>query len=671
MSAGAPDDAQCADLDEGAFSRPGTRGGVVCCVQAGPSVGPCTWSLFCGCAGAGVWKLTCRALRTGTDWDLGGLDESDVMAGLEASGLIQPTAAPEARTATQPQGDDDGAGAVAGVGLVAPTAAASDLLASEATTRLKPPTRHPSTERTKRKKRARQSEKLSRREKRAKQTNQFSTPNIDESVTSLFIDLIKSGRILTTSCFSGVPQHYLRQNGAFVPCSKVETVALFENHFGMDVPLEATGRLSTAMKQYMTHKLGGASINTSEQQVQSMRNAARMALAFEDGVSLVFNGKGGCKLQETTDGLVLFTGEVAAALSPGSKDALRAVVANPCVLPPAAREFVALVRAIIGNDALTDQLLTLEAHTLAGLDDAAKWCVNAFGEKRDVGKTLILSMFNIVAGTVFFRRIADNHRSAFTADGTGGVQVATAAQKAYGSARKLLLDEISTSNVRANWDTIKLWQNAYQVFHSPWRTGGPLVLRATRVDVSGNYIDPNNAFKGSIALEDKRGILCVKISDPGEPEAVTAQRVLRARELSAWLRGEGSRTLDEVRLALLAVIVHYASGKRIPDRNQPHDWFTLDKYEKDTPEAQMRVWFAQNEALFTRGTESDRVYPARVFKRAGIALGTGGAALKRPYEALHELMWAKFGHATDGDVPLGDRKDTNNMVYISGVRMAD
>ena len=80
----------------------------------------------------------------------------------------------------------------------------------------------------------------------------------------LFIDLIKSGRILTTSCFSGVQQHYLRQNGAFVPCSKVETVALFENHFGMDVPLEATGRLSTAMKQYMTHKLGGASINTSE-----------------------------------------------------------------------------------------------------------------------------------------------------------------------------------------------------------------------------------------------------------------------------------------------------------------------------------------------------------------------------------------------------------------------
>ena len=126
-----------------------------------------------------------------------------------------------------------------------------------------------------------------------------------------------------------------------------------------------------------------------------------------------------------------------------------------------------MVKAIICNDADVDRFFTLEARTLAGMDDAAKWSTTFFGEARKVAKTLLASMFKSVAGPVVTQLIKDEHRPAFTSAGGGGARVLRAARATYGRARKLVLDEVGQTKARAEWVNVKRWQDEFKPMSAP------------------------------------------------------------------------------------------------------------------------------------------------------------------------------------------------------------
>jgi hypothetical protein len=139
------------------------------------------------------------------------------------------------------------------------------------------------------------------------------------------------------------------------------------------------------------------------------------------------------------------------------------------------------------------------------------------------------------------------------------------------------------------------------------------------------------------------------------------ERIKAAEELSKWLAGERGSSVEEARMAVIALVVKYAKG-RVPNRCEAHDWNTLDKLEMQTAEALLRVWLDANVTRFRREETDDKLYPKDVLKASMIRVGVGSQALKKPYAALAEFLRERLGSFDEG-------RDTNGTVYYCGLRM--
>ncbi len=495
------------------------------------------------------------------------------------------------------------------------------------------------------------------------------SPAYDAPVEALFVKLVEQLRVLNTGIFSdGRLGHYLLCGGAYVPFAKANLVAIYQKEFDVTCSLADLPRLDKAIKTYVRFKLDQLTTPTDDSVLVSMRNLARRAIAFRDGSCLKFDEHGNCSYRDTMQSdMLFFEDELADALPPAQLRELLAFI-NDKVDPPAMGELSKLIRAVICDDGITEQWLTLEARSLADFPDAAKWSVVACGVQRRVGKSLLLMLFSKAVGPSLARKVETYHRTAFTGDGGGGSQVARAASAAYGRARKLLVDEVGQGQVRVDWDAVKLWQDELQPVNAPWAksdgTGQPYVRRAARVDFTSNADDPHAVFKRELAPEDKRGVLCLKLSDTSDSDERKKERINAAEELSKWMAGERGRSVEEARMAAIALVVKYTKG-RVPNRCEPHEWNTLDKLEMHTAQVRLRVWLDANASRFRRGGTDDKLYPRDVLKASTIEVGVGSQALKKPYAALAEFLRERCELLGSFE----ERRDTNNTVYYCGLRM--